>query len=116
MIDVDATKYNRTKAAVISKFKRLLPPAQARDTTRESRWRVLRIAAGFPNLRLHDLRHSFASACLAGGYAPCDRNIAFGHADVKTTARYAHLAEEPVRLAANRISGAIAAAMDLKIN
>ena len=37
MIDVDATKYNRTKAAVISKFKRLLPPAQARDTTRESR-------------------------------------------------------------------------------
>lgn len=44
----------------------------------EKLWRVLRIAAGFPNLRLHDLRHSFASAGLAGGdTTPCDRSVAW---------------------------------------
>jgi integrase len=82
----------------------------------EKLWRVLRIAAGLPNLRLHDLRHSFASAGLAGGDTLPVIGALLGHADVKTTARYAHLAEDPVRLAANRISGAIAAAMASQVN
>ncbi len=37
-----------------------------------------------------------------------------GHSDLKTTARYAHIADDPIRTAANRISGSIAAAMDGK--
>jgi integrase len=82
----------------------------------EKLWRVLRTAAGFPHLRLHDLRHSFASAGLAGGDTLPVIGALLGHADVKTTARYAHLAEDPVRLAANRISGAIAAAMASQVN
>jgi integrase len=78
----------------------------------EKVWRRLRIAAGFPNLRLHDLRHSFASMGLAGGDALPVIGALLGHTDVATTARYAHLADDPVRMAADRISGAIAAAMD----
>jgi len=35
-----------------------------------------------------------------------------GHADAQTTLRYAHLADDPARMAANRISGVVAAAMD----
>jgi integrase len=82
----------------------------------EKVWRLLRIAAGLPNLRLHDLRHSFASTGLAVGDALAVIGALLGHADVKTTARYAHLADDPVRIAANRISGAIAAAMDLAVD
>jgi integrase len=82
----------------------------------EKLWRRLRIAAEFPNLRLHDLRHSFASTGLAGGDALPVIGVLLGHADVKTTARYAHLADDPVRAAADRISGAIAGAMDTTIN
>jgi len=82
----------------------------------EKVWRQLRIAAGFANLRVHDLRHSFASVGLAGGDALPVIGVLLGHADVKTTARYAHLSDDPVRMAADRISGAVAAAMDLKGN
>jgi integrase len=75
-------------------------------------WRRLRIAAGFPNLRIHDLRHSFASIGLAGGDALSVIGALLGHAHAQTTLRYAHLADDPARMAANRISGAVAAAMD----
>jgi hypothetical protein len=39
-----------------------------------------------------------------------------GHAHAQTTLRYAHLADDPARMAANRISGAVAAAMDVQGN
>jgi integrase len=78
----------------------------------EKVWRRLRIAAGFPNLRLHDLRHSFASIGLAGGDALAVIGALLGHIDVQTTLRYAHLADDPARMAADRISRAIEAAMD----
>ena len=82
----------------------------------EKVWRQLRIAAGFPNLRLHDLRHSFASIGLAGGDALAVIGALLGHADAQTTLRYAHLADDPARMAADRISGAISAAMDSQKN
>jgi integrase len=74
-------------------------------------WREARRRAGFPQLRLHDLRHSYASMGLAAGDALPVIGALLGHSDVKTTARYAHLADDPVKAAANRISGFIATAM-----
>jgi integrase len=74
-------------------------------------WRAVRAAAGLDDVRLHDLRHSFASAGLASGQGLVLLGKLLGHADVKTTARYAHLADDPVRTAADRIAGSIAAAM-----
>jgi integrase len=76
----------------------------------EKVWRKVRVAAGFPKLRLHDLRHSFASVGLARGDALAVIGAILGHTDVKTTSRYAHLADDPVRNAANEISKSVHAA------
>jgi integrase len=77
----------------------------------EKVWRKVRSRAGFPELRLHDLRHSYASMGLAAGDALPVIGALLGHSDVKTTARYAHLADDPVKAAADRISSSIATAM-----
>lgn len=77
-------------------------------------WRQLRTAAKLPDVRLHDLRHTFASLAIGaagGGNSLAMIGKLLGHADVKTTARYAHLADDPVRQAAERISAAAAAGL-----
>jgi integrase len=77
----------------------------------EKVWRKARDRAGLRGVRIHDLRHSFASAALASGDALPVIGALLGHADAKTTSRYAHLADDPIRAAANRTSKRIAAAM-----
>jgi integrase len=74
----------------------------------------IRKAAKLPEVRLHDLRHSFASAGAAGGLGLPLIGALLGHKDTKTTARYAHLADSPVKAAADRIAKSIKAAMDAK--
>ena len=74
-------------------------------------WRAVRQAAGLDDVRLHDLRHSFASVGAAGGDSLLVIGKVLGHRDIATTARYAHLADDPLRTAADRISKTIAAAM-----
>jgi integrase len=76
----------------------------------EKLWRKVRADAGFPTLRMHDLRHSFASVGLARGDALPVIGAILGHSDVKTTSRYAHLADDPVRKAANDIANSVHAA------
>jgi integrase len=74
-------------------------------------WRQLRGAAGLDDVRLHDLRHSFASNIVnAGGSLPVIGAL-LGHRSTQTTARYAHLADDPVRVVADRAAGSIAAAL-----
>lgn len=74
-------------------------------------WAVIRKAAGLEGVRLHDLRHSFASAAIAGGMSLPMIGALLGHRDVKTTARYAHLADDPIRAAAAQVGNRIAGAM-----
>ncbi|MBL1436718.1 MAG: integrase arm-type DNA-binding domain-containing protein [Rhodobacteraceae bacterium] len=74
-------------------------------------WGVIRSAAGLDGVRLHDLRHSFASAAIAGGMSLPMIGALLGHRDVKTTARYAHLADDPIRAAAAQVGNRIAGAM-----
>jgi integrase len=74
-------------------------------------WERLRKRAELPGVRLHDLRHSFASAGAAAGDSLLVIGKLLGHHDAKTTARYAHLADDPLKAAADRISTQIAAAM-----
>lgn len=77
-------------------------------------WRAVRKSADLEDVRLHDLRHSFASVGAAGGESLLVIGKILGHSDTATTARYAHLADDPLKTAADRISKIIAAAMDDK--
>lgn len=75
-------------------------------------WRKLRAEAGLPTLRIHDLRHTFASVGASSGLPLFTVGKLLGHATTATTSRYAHLAEDPVREASNVIAAKLAAAMD----
>lgn len=70
-------------------------------------WRRLRAKAGLDDVRIHDLRHSYASRALALGEGLPMIGKLLGHTQVQTTARYAHLANQPVKAAAARISDKI---------
>ena len=72
-------------------------------------WFAIRHHAGLHDVRLHDLRHSFASVPAMGGDSLLVIRALLGHADAKTTQRYAHLGDDPVKAAADRTAGAIAA-------
>jgi integrase len=74
-------------------------------------WERIREAAKLKDVRLHDLRHSFASVGAAAGDSLLIIGKLLGHRDAKTTARYTHLADDPLRAAADRISSTIADAM-----
>ena len=71
-------------------------------------WRRIRKRAGLVDVRIHDLRHSFASGAVALGESLPMIGKLLGHSQVQTTARYAHLAAEPVQTAAERVSTSIA--------
>lgn len=74
-------------------------------------WRRLRKRAGLDGLRIHDLRHSFASDALQLGQDLTMIGRLLGHTQVQTTARYAHLKTDPIRTAADKVSDAIAIAL-----
>ncbi|KUR75372.1 hypothetical protein AQZ50_15685 [Novosphingobium sp. Fuku2-ISO-50] len=71
-------------------------------------WGQIRRRAALPDVRLHDLRHSFASIAIADGISLMHIGGLLGHALPETTARYAHLADDVVAEAAARVSGSIA--------
>jgi len=77
----------------------------------EKPWRAIRKAAGLEDVRLHDLRHSFASIAASGGMGLPIIGKMLGHTQAQTTQRYAHLASDPVKAAAATVAGKIAAAM-----
>ncbi|MCH9019104.1 MAG: site-specific integrase [Proteobacteria bacterium] len=74
-------------------------------------WHRIRKAAEIEDMRLHDLRHSFASVGVAGGLSLPMIGALLGHAQPATTARYAHLAADPLKQAVDLIGERIAAAM-----
>jgi integrase len=71
-------------------------------------WLEMRRHAALPDVRLHDLRHSFASIAIADGISLVVIGKLLGHALAETTERYAHLADEAIADAAKRISGSLA--------
>ena len=74
-------------------------------------WRAIRGAAGLDDVRLHDLRHAFASVAASSGMGLPIIGKILGHTQAATTHRYAHLASDPVKAAAAAVAGKIAAAM-----
>jgi integrase len=79
----------------------------------DNAWRAIRRHAALPDVRLHDLRHSFASIAIANGISLTLIGRLLGHALPETTARYAHLADELVADAADRVCESLAVALGL---
>jgi integrase len=77
----------------------------------EKPWRRIRDAAGIADVRLHDLRHSFASVGAGMGEGLPIIGRLLGHHSAATTARYAHLSSDPIRAANEKIGARIIAAM-----
>jgi integrase len=65
-------------------------------------WQRLRALAGLKDVRIHDLRHAFASTAVAAGDSLFIVGKLLGHRQSSTTERYAHLAVDPARAAADR--------------
>ena len=70
-------------------------------------WRRIRARAELDDVRIHDLRHSFASRALALGESLPMIGKLLGHTQVQTTARYAHLANESVKASGSRVGDSI---------
>ena len=82
-----------------------LPGTHLTDLQRP--WRRIRARAELNDVRIHDLRHSYASRALALGESLTMIGKLLGHTQVQTTARYAHLARDSIQNAAARITGSI---------
>ncbi len=77
-------------------------------------WLLVRREAALPDVRLHDLRHSFASVGVAHGFGLPMIARLLGHAELDTTARYAHLADQSVSEAAERVSSGLARCLGMQ--
>jgi len=78
-------------------------------------WQRIRLNAGLPDVRIHDLRHCFASTAVAHGESLYLVGAVLGHRTTSTTQRYAHLAMQPILDSANRTSCRLAALMQHSI-
>ena len=76
--------------------------AGAHLTDLKGPWAKVCAIAGLTGVRIHDLRHSFASHLVSSGVSLPIVGKLLGHTQPQTTARYAHLADNPLREAANR--------------
>lgn len=77
----------------------------------QSAWRDIRVAAGVPDVRKHDLRHSFASFGISSGLSLPIIGALLGHLRPETTQRYAHLADSQARQAAVSVGGVVESAL-----
>jgi integrase len=77
-------------------------------------WRTVTKAAELEGVRIHDLRHSFASIGAGASMGLPIIGKLLGHSQAETTHRYAHLDADPLRRAAETIGATISAAMDGK--
>lgn len=74
-------------------------------------WLRIRHAAGLNDVRMHDLRHTYASVAVMSGIDPFLLKEIMGHKNLQTTLRYAHFADEAVQRAAGSVAGKLAGAL-----
>jgi integrase len=106
--EVEAAK----KRGVIRPMPRLVFPGAAGQPMHSVKtlWRSVCKSADIKDVRLHDLRHTYASILVSNGLSLPIIGRMLGHTQSQTTARYAHLADDPLREAANIAGKAIAGA------
>ena len=74
-------------------------------------WHTARSKAGLADVRMHDLRHSFASLLINSGRTLYEVQHILGHTQVKTTQRYAHLSQDTLLAASNAATLAVGSVM-----
>ncbi|UWQ53237.1 site-specific integrase [Leisingera caerulea] len=80
-------------------------------TDLERPWRRIRSRAGLDDVRIHDLRHTYASVAMKDGIDPFTLKEILGHRNLQTTLRYAHLADDAVQRAAGSVASRVAASL-----
>jgi integrase len=100
------------------KFENLFINLQTKEplTAVNKVWGRLRVKAGLPHLRLHDLRHQYASFLVNAGHTIYEVQKILGHSDTKVTERYAHLSLNTLQAAANSASVAMRGAGRMMAN
>lgn len=81
-------------------------------TTPNRTFSTVKRIAGLGNLRLHDLRHTYASLSLTAGASLYEVQKMLGHSDHKTTQRYAHISEVAIKQAAENTAREILTALE----
>jgi integrase len=108
---------NAPALAVLNGLERVGPYVTPGDDPEQPRhdlkrpWDAVAKHAGLSGVRLHDLRHTYASFGAGGGLGLPIIGRLLGHAQAATTSRYAHLDNDPLRQASEMIAGRIAAAL-----
>tara|TARA_R110002051_G_C8732363_1_gene498042 strand:- start:1136 stop:1621 length:486 start_codon:yes stop_codon:yes gene_type:complete len=74
-------------------------------------WRRIKAKAGIDDVRMHDLRHTYASVAVMSGIDPFLLKEIMGHKNLQTTLRYSHFADEAVQKAAGSVASRLAGAM-----
>jgi len=77
-------------------------------------WLRVRKKAGIEDVRMHDLRHTYASVAVTNGVDPFMLKEIMGHKNLQTTLRYSHLADDAVQRAAGSVASRIAGALRSK--
>ena len=88
------------------------PRTKTRYYSVHKAWNIIRIEAGLPKLRLHDLRHTVASELASSGVSIYVISKLLGHANVVTSERYSHVSNLATRKASDSISAVIQNALD----
>jgi len=100
----------RAEADRLGKTSRYVFPARTGDgplSDIKTSWATLCRAAGIERARLHDLRHTYASVLVSAGLSLPIIGALLGHTQPGTTARYAHLTDDPLRAATERAGAVI---------
>lgn len=88
--------------------------ARTRPINLDNWWLPFRRRCALPDVRIHDLRHSFASTAIMDNVPLATIGKLLGHVLPETTAKYAHLSDDVIGDAADRIAGSLAQAIGLR--
>ena len=77
----------------------------------QSAWRRIKKHAGLESVRIHDLRHTFASLAASSGASLPTIGKLLGHTQPRTTQRYAHLVHDPIRELNAKVGNRLGAAL-----
>jgi integrase len=108
--EIRAAQIMASRERVVREFVFAGPDGTGHRQEFKNGWTAICKAAGITGMRVHDLRHTFASLLVSEGASLPLIGALLGHSNPVTTARYAHLLQDPLRAAATKVGDIISAA------